>query len=141
MVNDSHFKITDHLETVQILNYTPRWPLVVHALSAVFCLGASALYHLFQIHSKKINSILSRLDYGGISILIMGSSYPPIFYEFCCEPAYGVRNMFLAIITSTSCACFIVTMLPAMNAPKFRPFRGFMFIILGLSAGVPFVYS
>ena len=109
-------------------------------MSAVFCLGASAWYHLFQIHSKKVNSILSRLDYGGISFLIMGSSYPPIFYVFTCEQVYHIRNSFLALITTTSCLCFVVTMLPLMNAPKFRPFRGIMFIILGLSAGIPFVY-
>ena len=47
LVDDADFKVSDHLGTEAILNYTPRWPLIVHAFSAVFCLGSSALYHLF----------------------------------------------------------------------------------------------
>ena len=141
IMDDPEFKVSDHLLTSSILNYTPRWPMIVNAFSAVFCLGASAWFHLFQIHSKKMNSILSRLDYGGISFLIMGSSYPPIFYIFACEPVYTTRNWFLGLITTTSSLAFFVTMLPSMSAPKFRPFRGFMFIILGLSAAIPFVYT
>jgi hypothetical protein len=30
---------------------------------------------------------------------------------------------------------------PLFDTAKFRPFRGFMYIILGLSAGFPFLYS
>ena len=124
-----------------ILTYVARWPLMVHLFSACFCLGCSALFHGLQIHSVKLNEFLSRLDYGGISILIMGSSYPPIYYVFCCEPSFPTRNFFLGLITFTSTTCFLVVMLPMMNKPKYRPFRGFMFIILGLSAGIPFVYT
>jgi hypothetical protein len=29
------------------LVYVPRWPLIAHASTAIFCLGASAFYHLF----------------------------------------------------------------------------------------------
>lgn len=36
----------------EVLNYVPRWPLLVHLFSAVFCLGSSAAYHLLMIKSK-----------------------------------------------------------------------------------------
>jgi hypothetical protein len=31
-------------------------------------------------------------------------------------------------------------MMPSMNQPKYRAFRGFLFIILGLSAAAPLIY-
>ena len=66
--------LTDGHELVvkDVLTYVPRWPLLVHIFSAAFCLGCSSVYHLFMIHSEPIHELLSRLDYGGISILVMG---------------------------------------------------------------------
>ncbi|MFM7851751.1 MAG: hemolysin III family protein [Flammeovirgaceae bacterium] len=53
-------------------------------MSAFFCLGSSFIFHLCFIRSEIILKVLSRLDYGGISILIMGTAYPPIMYIFAC---------------------------------------------------------
>lgn len=83
---------------------------------------------------------MSRLDYGGICILIMGSSYPPIFYAFSCGPILSGRNFFLFLITFTSITTFFMFMMPVMNSGKYRMCRAVWFIILGLSAGLPFVY-
>ena len=69
----------------EVLNYVPRWPLLVHLFSAVFCLSASAAFHLLYIKSKKVSRVLCTLDYGGICILIMGSTYPITFYVFSCN--------------------------------------------------------
>ena len=52
--------------------------------AAVFCLGCSALFHLVYVKSPKFQSIFSRLDYGGISMLILGSVIPIIYYSFAC---------------------------------------------------------
>jgi adiponectin receptor len=141
VADNPKFNVLNNMHTTVLLTYVPKWPLLVHLFSACFCLGASAMFHLFQIHSGWVDSIMSRLDYGGISILIMGSSYPPIYYVFTCEPVYWHQTFFLILITATSTSCFVVTMLPSMNTPKWRPFRGIMFIVLGLSAGIPFVYT
>ena len=112
---------------------------MVFALSAVFCLGSSAFFHLFYIKNEHWYETLARLDYGGISILIMGSSYPPIFYGFACKEVFLERNIFLALITTTSTACFVATMNPAFNKPHLRGARSLMYIILGLSAAFPLV--
>ena len=112
---------------------------MIHLLSACFCLGCSSIYHLCGIKSETTKKLLSRLDYGGISVLIMGSSYPPIIYGYSCQPVFWVRNFFLGLITTTSVVCFIVTLMPKFHVPKYRPLRGYMFIILGLSAGIPFI--
>ena len=117
-----------------------KWPLIVHLLAACFCLSASAYFHLFYIIGDKCSDILSRMDYGGISILIMGSSYPPIFYCFTCKEVFWIRNFFLALITTTSTASFIATLHPVMNSPQLRSCRANIFIFLGLSAGLPFMF-
>lgn len=59
-------------------------PLSVHQLAAVICLGFSATFHLFYVKSYKASSLLSRMDYAGISILIAGSTFPPHYYGFYC---------------------------------------------------------
>jgi len=81
------WKSADLIEQIapeNILVYVPKWPLIVHILSALFCLGASAAFHLFQVLSVKTSNFLITLDYGGICILIMGSSIPFIQYVFAC---------------------------------------------------------
>lgn len=61
------------------------WPIYIMLVSSIFCLGCSAQYHLFSVISEKANSVLSRLDYASISILISGSCWPPYYYFFYCE--------------------------------------------------------
>lgn len=63
----------------------PKWPLYVMLFGAAFCLGCSALFHLFIAHSEKVNNLLNRLDYAGISILIVCSCYPLNLYLFNCD--------------------------------------------------------
>lgn len=133
-------KLNDMIEIDKVLTYVPSWPLVVHLFSGFFCLGFSALYHLFWVQSNFVNNWMSRLDYGGICILIMGSSYPPIFYAFSCGPIIQGRNFFLILITVTSIATFFMYMLPMLNKAEYRMFRSIWFIVLGLSAGLPFIY-
>ena len=127
-------------DTPIILNYVPRWPLIVHLTTGCFCLGASAIFHLFEHCSTHSFNTLSKLDYAGISILVMGSSYPPIFYCFSCQPVFWVRNLFLVLITVSCTIVFFVTMHPIANKPYFRPYRATMFVVLGISAAFPFIY-
>ena len=46
--NDPMYEIDQHIVEDNLrLIYGPRWPLIAHASTAIFCLGASAFYHLF----------------------------------------------------------------------------------------------
>ena len=62
-------------------NQTPlrRWPIFIMLSSAIVCLSFSTIFHWFGALSPASSQILSRLDYAGITILIAGSCYPPIF--------------------------------------------------------------
>ena len=75
-----------------------RWPLFIMLSSAILCLLFSFLYHLLGIMNKTTNKILSRFDYGGISLLIAGSCYPPYYYFFNCDTF--LRNFYLIFIST-----------------------------------------
>ena len=51
-------------------------------------MGCSALYHLMYVKSESVGTWLSRLDYGGISILIFGSAFPVLYYSMACEQVF-----------------------------------------------------
>jgi len=106
----------------------------------IICLGLSAVYHLFHCIGKKEEDQLALLDFGGIAILIMGSSYPPIFYPFACQPVFFTRNIFLCIITFSSTLAFGSLFNKTLASGKCRAFRGVLFLVLGLSAAAPLFY-
>lgn len=72
--------------------------------------------------------------------MIMGSGIPLCWYPFACEPTHHARNVFLAVLTISSCTTFLMIMIPAISKPKFRPLRVALFITLGVSDVVPFIY-
>lgn len=61
----------------------------MHLISAALCLGLSALFHLCYVYSENVGTLLAKLDYGGITILIYGSTMPAIEYIFACNPVNG----------------------------------------------------
>jgi adiponectin receptor len=70
----------------------------------------------------------------------MGSTYPVIFYSFACSSSFLIRNCFLGLVTISCTVCFIITLCPRFDKPKYRSFRGYMYIILGLSAAFPLIF-
>jgi len=72
---------------------TPKWPVLIHLVSALFCLCCSTTFHLFSAYSSKVGDVLSRLDYAGISVLVAGSCFPPYYYMFCCTNRINI-NLF-----------------------------------------------
>lgn len=131
-------KYQHHLSEVFHEQLISRWPLFVFLSSAIICLGSSAIFHWFSAHSPVANEILSRLDYAGISILIAGSCYPPYYYFFYCEPIY--RIIYLSFITIFALGIFIYSFETNFNKPHRRKLRGFLFLTLGISAGIPIIH-
>lgn len=110
-------------------------PLFIFIISAMICLGSSAICHLFNAYSRHVSSLVSRMDYAGISILIAGSYYPVIFYIFYCKELY--IWLYLGGITVCSFGVFVVALSPDFQKPEFRAFRGFIFLLLGLLGVIP----
>lgn len=134
----------------QYMNYVSKWPLFVHMASATLCLGFSALYHLFFVYSKYASSILMKLDFAGIIILIFGSTMPSLEYLFACNPVFGkiisliiqigMKYFFIGLLSFVSLGVFIVTMMPLFARPDFKWLRGLLFIFLGVSISSPLLY-
>ena len=100
---------------------------------AIICLLFSTIFHLFCAVSAKVYTVLARLDYSGISLLILGSTFPPIVYGFACFT--WVKLAYLALMTTFCTLAFVATLLPSADMPEYRKLRGILFIIVGLSAG------
>jgi len=105
---------------------------------AMICLSLSGVYHLFNCNGKHTHSWLNKLDYVGITLLIVGSFYPFCFYAFYCQP-----TIMWAYLGSISGIGFIVTIFvvwPRFATPEYRKFRAMLFSILGLSGVVPAIH-
>jgi len=122
------------------MSYVSIWPLVINILAAFFCLGCSATYHLLCVKSQKLNTILARLDYGGICALIAGTSYSLVNISFACDEVNFPRLIFTLLMVIASTACFIVCLLPFMDKPEYNALRAGMFIALGGISVAIFIY-
>ena len=109
--------------------------MLVFLLSAMFCLLGSTIFHLYLCLSLKVKTILLRLDYAGICILIFGSCFPPSFYGFYCQPGY--YHLYISVIGITSFTVFIVSMMDFIHTAKYRKIKSLMYGSLGIFAGFP----
>lgn len=115
-----------------------RWPLFIFLVSAILCLSFSATFHLVGGVSKTYHEILSRFDYGGISLLITGSCYPPYYYFFYCEDK--IRIFYLSFMTIFGLTTFFLGLTNNFNLPKMRSFRGRLYLLFGICAGLPIIH-
>jgi len=94
-----------------------KFPLFMHIFGAVFCMGCSAIFHLFYVHSPGASQYLSRLDYAGISLLIAFSSLSPLYYNYYCEDMHGWRAFYMTSELTASALVFIVSLWPKFDKP------------------------
>ena len=114
-----------------------RWPIIVFLTSAILCLLFSATFHLLLSISVNYHRILSRFDYGGIIILITGSCYPPYIYYFYCDEKW--KFIYVVFITIFGVSSFLLCLTNGFNMPNKRVLRGSLFLIFGISAGIPII--
>ena len=67
-----------------------------------------------------------RLDYCGISFLIMGSAVPWLYYSFYCRSS--TKIIYLAVIISLGIICITISMWDRFSRPDYRPVRAGRFI-------------
>ncbi|VDM47170.1 unnamed protein product [Toxocara canis] len=102
---------------------------------AILCLGASFAFHTVSCHSVAVVRIFCKLDYLGISLLIVGSFIPWIYYGFYCrrEP----KITYIAMVCVLGIAAVIVSLWDKFSESRYRPFRAGVFAGMGLSGVVP----
>ncbi|KAL8254884.1 hypothetical protein R6Q59_033105 [Mikania micrantha] len=116
-----------------------RWPFFVFLGGSMFCLLSSSTCHLFGCHSRHLNFLLLQMDYVGITIMIISSFFPPIYYIFQCEPMW--QFVYLGGITTMGVFTIITMLSPALSTGKFRSFRAFLFMGMGLFGLIPAVHA
>ncbi|PRQ37692.1 hypothetical protein RchiOBHm_Chr4g0405431 [Rosa chinensis] len=117
----------------------PSWPWFVFLSGAMGCLVCSSLSHLFACHSRRFNYFFWRLDYAGISLMIVCSFFAPIYYTFHCNP-YS-RFFYLSSISILGVLVIITLLSPSLSAPRFRTFRATLFLTMGFSGVIPAVHA
>ncbi|GKV18121.1 hypothetical protein SLEP1_g28542 [Rubroshorea leprosula] len=116
-----------------------KWPWFVFLAGAMGCLVCSSLSHLLACHSKPFNLFFWRLDYAGISLMIVCSFFAPIYYIFFCYP-YS-QLFYLTSITVAGILAIITLLAPALSSPRFRSFRAALFLTMGFSGAVPAAHA
>ena len=84
------------------------------------------------------HNILSRFDYGGISLLISGSCFPPYYYFFYYSKI--IQYFYLSEISIFGIGTFLYSLTDDFNKPERRAFRGILFLIFGLSTAIPILH-
>eukprot|EP00850_Spirogloea_muscicola_P010257 SM000059S18734 [mRNA] locus=s59:629989:632745:- [translate_table: standard] len=119
--------------------YLPKWPVYVFLGGAMACLLSSSLCHILHCHSQALSTLLWKLDYAGIAVMIATSFFPPVYYGFMCE--WWWRSFYLVAITALAGATVVLSLWPKFATPPYRPFRATIFVCLGLSGVIPCAHN
>ncbi|MED6135536.1 hypothetical protein PIB30_047414 [Stylosanthes scabra] len=116
-----------------------RWPFFVFLCGSMFCLLSSSICHLFSCHSHSLNLFLLRIDYVGITVMIITSFFPQIYYVFLCQPHWQL--LYLAGITAMGLFTIATLLSPTLSTGKYRGFRAMLFCSMGLFGIVPAIHA
>ncbi|KAG6724023.1 hypothetical protein I3843_03G231900 [Carya illinoinensis] len=116
-----------------------RWPFFVFLSGSMFCLLSSSICHLFSCHSHPLSLLLLRVDYVGITIMIITSFFPPIYYMFQCDPHW--QFVYLGGITAMGIFTIATMLSPALSSGKYRGFRALLFSSMGLFGIIPAIHA
>ncbi|XP_027329687.1 heptahelical transmembrane protein 2 [Abrus precatorius] len=117
----------------------PRWPWFIFLAGGMGCLACSSLSHLLACHSKDFSLFFWRLDYAGISLMIVCSFFAPIYYVFFCNPY--ARLLYLGSISVLGLLAIVTLLAPSLSAPRFRPLRASLFLCMGFSGVIPAAHA
>uniref|UniRef100_A0AC35U554 Adiponectin receptor protein n=1 Tax=Rhabditophanes sp. KR3021 TaxID=114890 RepID=A0AC35U554_9BILA len=104
-------------------------------LSAILCLGLSFVFHTVSCHSVSVVRIFSKLDYVGISLLIVGSFIPWIYYGFYCRTVPKI--VYIAMVVILGIFAVVVSLWDKFSESNYRPVRAVVFVTMGLSGIFP----
>ncbi|KAI9458643.1 hemolysin-III related-domain-containing protein [Lactarius psammicola] len=113
---------------------------------AVFVVFLSAFFHMSSSHSKEIIPGLSASPFAPCLnascdcslVLILGSTYPCLYYGFFCEPYYKLCYLLLFTAAGLAAAYFVLS--PEYRGPTGRHARTKVFISFGLCGVLPVLH-
>lgn len=112
-----------------------RFVFTVFLVCAQMQMLFSAVFHWFSCYSPVVYKWLAKLDYTGISVMIVGSYFPPIYYGFYCHMELAI--WYLSIISLLGVVGVCVSLIPIFSSPRFRVVRTVFFLLFGFFAVFP----
>lgn len=112
-----------------------------YCVCALFCMGASAVFHLFGCMSKPIFLVLLKGDYAGVSALIGGSLLIFVYESWLCVPYW--RFIYMCACSALIFAGFTLSFTSKFYSVAWRPIRAGIFVAMGATGAIPcthFVY-
>lgn len=106
----------------------------LYFVGAVTCLGLSTAYHTLNCHSANVCDLFCKMDYCGITILILGSFYPRLYYKFICDPLK--RLCYGALVTITGALTIKFSMSEKFGEPRYRALRASVFFGFATACGI-----
>ncbi|EXJ80870.1 hypothetical protein A1O3_07156 [Capronia epimyces CBS 606.96] len=107
--------------------------------AALITMALSSAYHTLMNHSMAVSSLMLRVDYAGILVLILGSFFSGIYVGFYCEPV--LRGLYWAMIIGLSVVTSALVLHPKLQGLRYRHHRTWAFILTGLSGFAPIVHG
>eukprot|EP00798_Chlamydomonas_sp_ICE-L_P012824 gene12824-40_t len=117
----------------------PRWPMYVFTSGAMVCMALSAICHGFACCGQHTDKYIWRLDYAGITTLIVTSFFPILYYGMSCHP--NLKLLYLVITCTMGGATAIACMLDRFNRKDSYGLRASMFAALGFWGSVPVIHT
>ena len=109
----------------------------MNIMAAMSCLFLSTIYHTFSSKNEVTAKLLVRLDYAGVSLLILGSSFAPVHYSFACGSAHQIGVLLNTAMTFICLTAFIITVLPVTNQKGCHKLRMVVFLTAGILGILP----
>ncbi|CAH0546159.1 unnamed protein product [Brassicogethes aeneus] len=120
---------------VKIPDSKETWVFLAFFAGAILYLGFSTIFHTLYCHSQNVSKLFSKLDYCGISLLIMGSFVPWVYFGFYCH--FVPKVLYLVMVCTLGISTMCVSLIDKFSTPTWRPFRAGVFMTFGLSAVFP----
>lgn len=115
-------------------------PFEAGALAAYVCAGtlafaASAIFHTFLCHSRRVYLATAVLDYMGIAVLLCGAFMPGLAYGFVCAPRW--QAAYVLLVGAMGLAASSAQVLPVCHRPGAERLRLVLFVSLGAFGLMP----
>ncbi|XP_054152425.1 progestin and adipoQ receptor-like protein 1 [Oppia nitens] len=109
-------------------------------LGSILSFYGSITFHTFLCHSKRMASLVAKLDYIGISVHIYGNAIGLSYFTFYCDDQWF--KWIINFVTIFFIVCFILNNMSIFdkNTPFSRTFRAIIFFSFGFTSVIPQIY-
>jgi len=132
----------DHLSfdvEAQAVRHPHAVAMMIIATSAAITMGVSAVFHLLFVVGRPEASVLNRLDYAGIVVLIAGSTFATVYFFFYCRPLpYWI---YICLATAMNVYVGVMAQTDVFGSTAYDLLRPAAFTAAGVLSAVPVLHA